>query len=422
MPASATPDAAEAGWRRPRWRRPAATVLTWCVVAVVAANGFLISWLVLRTYATSSDLHVYVGAVRAAGHQSLYDFATPGAEHKLFTYPPFGAVLFYPASLVTEPILQIAWPVAMLLAGAAIGVIMAPHAAPRLSHYLPAGGWRRTPALPLAIALVLASGTMSSNLVSGQVSLFIALLVLLDVCRLVPDRFQGIATGVAAAIKLTPLIFVPYLWLTGRRRAAVTSLVTFIACGVIGWLAYPGDTVRYWLTELWQFNRVAPAWAPGNQSVNGILARVGLTGTPEKAIWIVLCVAIVCVALLRAVRADRRGHHLLGSAIVGAASVCASPVSWEHHTIWLVLAAVGVVWAGSRRQLLWPLIVVVVMLTLRPYALMTYEWLPAAATRILINSEVVLAILVACVVPFHEIRRQRPRDEPAPAEVAEAHG
>ena len=407
MPASTTPDARPPERRAPGWRRTAATVLTWIVVAVVTANGFLVSAVVLRQYATTSDLHVYVGAVRASAHGSLYDFAV--SDGRGFTYPPFSAAILQPVVQVPESALRIAWPIAMLLAAAAIGVIMAPHAAQRLSRYWPPRDWRRTPALPLAVALVLASGTVSSNLVSGQVSLFIALLALLDICRLVPARFQGIATGVSAAIKLTPLIFVPYYWFTGRRRTAVTSLVTFVVCGGIGWVVYPSDSVRYWFGALWHFDRVAPAAAPGNQSVNGILARLGLAGPPELVIWIALSAAIVCVAMMRGVRADRGGHALLGGAIVGAASICVSPVSWEHHTIWLVLSIVGVVWAGSRRQLAWPLIVVVVMLTLRPYALMTYHWLPASFVKVATNAEVLLALAVACLVPFAEVARRRGR-------------
>lgn len=402
--------------------RLAATALAWCVVAIAAANGFLTSWLVLRNTAKESDLYVYVGAVRAASHQSLYDFATPGIDHKLFTYPPFSALLFYPASLVPDPVLQFMWPIATLLAGAAIGTIMAPRLAPRLAHYWPADDWRRTPVLPLAITVVVLSGPVSSNLVFGQVSLFIALLVLLDVRHFVPDRYQGIATGIAAAIKLTPLIFIPYLWLAGRRRAAVTSMITFVACGIAGWALHPTDSVRYWLVELWRFDRVAPAVDPGNQSMNGILARAGLTGMTEKALWIVLCVTIVVLALYRSVRADRNGHPFLAVAIVGAASVCVSPISWEHHTIWVVLAAVGLVWTGARKQLLWPFIVVIVMLTLRPYALMTYEWLPVIVTHGLVSSEALLALLVACVVPFHEIRKPQPRPESTPTQIAEVRG
>ena len=38
-------------------------------------------------------------------------------------------------------------------------------------------------------------------------------------------RWRGVAIGVAAGVKLTPLIFIPYLWLIGRRRAAIAGLV-----------------------------------------------------------------------------------------------------------------------------------------------------------------------------------------------------
>ena len=49
----------------------------------------------------------------------------------------------------------------------------------------------------LAIALF-ASAPISSNFRFGQISVFLVALVLLDALAVVPERWRGVATGVAA--------------------------------------------------------------------------------------------------------------------------------------------------------------------------------------------------------------------------------
>ena len=65
----------------------------------------------------------------------------------------------------------------------------------------------------------------------GQVNLFVTFLVMWDLLseRRIGKRQMplGVATGLAAAVKLTPLLFVPYLLLTRRWRGALTCVITF---------------------------------------------------------------------------------------------------------------------------------------------------------------------------------------------------
>ena len=59
--------------------------------------------------------------------------------------------------------------------------------------------------------------------------------------------WQGIATGLAAGIKLTPLIFVAYLLITRRVRAATTAAATFAATVAIGVVLLPSQSRVFWL-------------------------------------------------------------------------------------------------------------------------------------------------------------------------------
>ncbi|MFG2005081.1 glycosyltransferase family 87 protein [Spirillospora sp. NPDC048911] len=93
----------------------------------------------------------------------------------------------------------------------------------RRSGWLVARGLGRTrwPLVLGAASLLLLSVPLQSGLRFGQVSVFLVVLAFADAAGLVPARWRGVAIGLAGAIKLTPLIFVPYLLVIGERRAAL---------------------------------------------------------------------------------------------------------------------------------------------------------------------------------------------------------
>jgi alpha-1,2-mannosyltransferase len=59
---------------------------------------------------------------------------------------------------------------------------------------------------------------------------------------------------VAAAIKLTPLIYVPYFWFSGQRRTAVTATATVGTAA--GWLLLPKDPPGSGFVEVWNVHRI----------------------------------------------------------------------------------------------------------------------------------------------------------------------
>lgn len=388
--------------------------LSWVGCLAVLVHGYLtglraMKWPGSLPDYTFSDLHVYLGALHALARDgTLYDYtASNGCP---FTYPPFAGIVMSPMVAVDANVLTILWPLAVLLACVPFAVLLAPQLARLTARWWPVHDWLRTPVLPLSLVFVAGSQIVASNLLFGQVSLFIALLALVDAARVVPPRYRGIATGIAAAVKLTPLAFVPYLWFTGQRRAAVTAAGTFAACTGLGWLFMPGDSIRYWFTELWQTNRVGVPNQVGNVSVKGLLTRLGMTGGTEQLVWILLIAVIVIVGLYRATRADRAGYPLLGAAIAGTISVCVSPVSWTHHAIWLVIAMAGTLGAAHHwRRFGWPFTVLLVTAVLMSYTIMQMAELPDWLRAVFVDTLPVLAIAIACLIPFNELRAERTR-------------
>ncbi|MBU2669419.1 DUF2029 domain-containing protein [Actinoplanes bogorensis] len=188
------------------------------------------------------------------------------------------------------------------------------------------------------VALLLTlSAPVSSNFKYGQVSLFLAALVLADMTALRRTPWHGTLIGLAAAVKLTPLIFIPLLWVTGRRKAAALATATFAGCGLAGFVALPRDSWRFWTGEGFDVSRLGYVTGLGNQSLNGALMRLGAAPGVRETLVLIVGGVIVLLALRRAARL--KDNPLAATVVVGAASIVLSPVSWTHHQVWLVLAA-----------------------------------------------------------------------------------
>ena len=135
--------------------------------------------------------------------------------------------------------------------------------------HLDARGW-------LVAALVIGAVALEpvwQNLSFGQVNLVLMAAVVADLTR--PERrFSGVLVGLAAAVKLTPLVFVVLLLLVGRRGAAGRAALTFLATVAVGFAVAPGAAASYWTLGLLDADRVGPPWLAHNQSAYGVLTRL----------------------------------------------------------------------------------------------------------------------------------------------------
>ena len=167
----------------------------------------------------------------------------------LFTYPPFAALLFAPWQRVFTTVhsVQTVWTICNLAALIALLVLSLRIVKPEMD---------RKAALRLGLLLSLPALLLNPVVITvdfGQVNLVVTLLVMWD---LLSQRrigsWQaplGVATGLAAAVKLTPILFVPYLILTRRTRGAVTCVVTFVVCELVTFLLSPTSSTAYWTTR-----------------------------------------------------------------------------------------------------------------------------------------------------------------------------
>jgi alpha-1,2-mannosyltransferase len=362
-----------------RDQRSLRTALLWLPAALAA---LITTWVALTRppHVRLSDLAVYTGAVEGLTHgASLYDFISAGDAP--FTYPPFAGLLFLPLVGASPSALQLGWTLSTLVILAGLAVVLSRHAG--------AAGAPSRLAPAFALALVL-SAPVSSNLRFGQVSLLLAALITVDVLALRQSRWQGLLIGLAAAVKLTPLIFIPMLWLTGRRRAAVLASATFAVCAALAGLALPGDSWRFWTTEISHVSRLGHITGIGNQSLNAALLRLELSAPVRSAVVLLAGGAIAALALHRAARQARSGDWFSALVLTGAAGLVLSPVSWTHHQIWLVLAALLPVAGAPWARRAWPVLVLAVMLL--P--------LPALGPPLWSNARLLLAVTIAVLLPL----------------------
>jgi alpha-1,2-mannosyltransferase len=184
--------------------------------------------------------------------------------------------------------------------------------------------------IPVAVAAALWLEPVTATLGYGQINLLIALLIVGDLSRRDSARGKGALLGLAAGLKLTPLIFVPYLLFSRRRRPAIVALGTFASTVALGCAALPGDSRHFWGGGLFlDSRRVGGSSVPANQSLRGVILRLDPSLGSRWVLAIAVLVGIVGVAL--AARASRRGDEAMGFSLCAVTGLLVSPVSWSHH-------------------------------------------------------------------------------------------
>ena len=337
-----------------RWLLPAGAAL------LVAVLGLYVADLAthLSSMAAMRDLVVYRNGGLIARHVTpaydgrraspLYDWT--GSNGVQFTYPPFAAVVFAVASVLSWTAMRWAMTLASL---AALG----------LSLWLVFGalGYSARPRIRLgatfgAAALALLTEPVQETLGLGQANLLLMLLVVADLLTpsVLAGRtrwWHGIGIGVAAGVKLTPLIFIPYLLLVRRYRQAATAAGTFAATVALGYAILPRDSGTYWWHRLFlNANRIVFLGTRGNQSLRGIATRLAGSVTSGTVPWVVAAILVVAAGLVAAAVLYRAGYPVAGMLACALTGLLVSPLTWDHHWVWVAPAIALLAHLGARAR------------------------------------------------------------------------
>ncbi|MYY00501.1 DUF2029 domain-containing protein [Streptomyces sp. SID486] len=285
------------------------------------------------------DLRVYYGAVHTWAHHGgrIYDYRVPGTGYG-FTYPPFAAVAMLPLALLGRTTAIV---VSLLVNLAALAGVL---------RVLAGADWRRHGWYRWALCLCLLAlfEPLRDTFGFGQVNLVLLALVLADSALLAAGRgrWAGVGTGLAAAVKLTPALFIGLLLLAGRRRAAGTAVAVAAAATATAAWVDPAASRFYWTEALWDTGRVGRLDYVSNQSLQGVLARLGESGRP---LWAAAVLLTLSVWALRGRRAVAAGDWEAAFALTGATACLVSPITWVHHLVWLLPSFAVLVRAGHLR-------------------------------------------------------------------------
>ncbi len=311
------------------------TISRWWLVALLSAT-LLISVQWKMDILDRLDFHIYVEAVRYARHFSLYDYRIAVAPYG-FTYPPFAAVALWPIAHLPTALAEHVWLVATVLAAGALSVVATKTAPRRCPTWAKAG--------IVAASLWTMPVVLTARL--GQINTFVALLVGLEVVAWRRgSRTFGVATGIAAALKLTPGLLILYWLYRGHRRPTARALAAFLVATVSALIVYRRDSQRYWTHILFDTDRVGRLDHPFNTAMRRIITWMPIGGAAQTGLWLGVSLLVVTVAFRRAASAERYGNHLAAVTLVMLSSYLVSPVTWGHHLMFIIPALVLIIGDG----------------------------------------------------------------------------
>lgn len=317
------------------WWIPLLTAL-WLAGSFFRPRSSFLPW---RPLMPDFDVYVYAARALLTGGD-IYN--VPGWP---FLYPPFAAILALPTGI--SPDARIAGMFVMQVLNAFIFTAVVWRIGLR--------GWRAPVVVALGLALV---GTLDADIKMGNIQGLMVALIFLDLApgpgllrRLLPvkrfprldrDRLipMGVLLGLMTAIKIIPGLFIVYLLLTRRFRAALVAIGTGAAVTLATAVVLPGQTVKFF--------RLLASGAIGGYASGTLLHYQGWVSALQRFLGyadstrtvLTLCGLVIGVlGLLAAVRWHRAGQEWLALSLCGAATILFSPLAWNYYYLWLLPGA-----------------------------------------------------------------------------------
>jgi len=316
-----------------------AVVVSWVIYAVISGHNGALDEVDLTVYRDGGlivrHIRPYYDPHAAA---PLYDWGGYSALALKFTYTPFAAISFALISFLPWTPL---WILSVVVNIAALVAAL----------WFTFGGLGYTDrrvrlgATLLAAAVTFWLQPVVRTIYLGQVNLILMAAIIWDLCQ--PDNskgrtrwWKGAVTGVAAGIKLVPLIFVPYLLVTRKFREAAMTVAGFLATVLIGFVILPGDSSKWWLHGMVfsDGNRTGfTGWA-GNQSLRALVTRLSGSITAGTTPWLIAAAIAFILGMTAAYLLHRAGYELPALLATALTGLLISPISWDHHWVWVAPA------------------------------------------------------------------------------------
>jgi alpha-1,2-mannosyltransferase len=316
-----------------------AVVVSWVIFAVLTGKNGALDEVDLTVYRDGGLIVRHVQPYyNPHAYDPLYDWGGYSSLALKFTYTPFAAIAFAVISFLPWTPL---WVLSVVVNIAALVVAL----------WFTFGGLGyadrrvRLGATLIAAAVAFWLQPVVRTIYLGQINLILMAAIIWDLCQ--PDNsngrtrwWKGAVTGVAAGIKLTPLIFVPYLLVTRKFREAAMTVAGFLATVLVGFVILPHDSSKWWLHGMVfsDGNRTGfTGWA-GNQSLRGLITRLSGSIVLGTKPWIAAAAVALVLGILAAYLLDRAGYHMPAILAAALTGLLISPISWDHHWVWVAPA------------------------------------------------------------------------------------
>jgi hypothetical protein len=306
-----------------------------------------------RQQEIGSDFAVFWQAGRdfTSGHPLYHDYL-PGARE--FKYPPFAAFVFQllglfslkTAASLFSLLNIVLWPAAILCVRSIVRAL------------LPQGNLS---AIPLVLAVILSAQLFQDNYQHVQMNELVFILVLLGIRNYLRGRDRGAAACfvAATALKVTPVFFLAWLLIRGRRRALLAALVLGLGTIVLpilqrGPAAGVADLAEYFQGFLAAQPNAASCTFHSCQNLGAMVARMMQPGTdpqqPDfqyvvasahaalityRMLWVTIL--LLFLARLVLLRIRRSPLSALEFTLPILTALLLSPITFKAHMVSLLL-------------------------------------------------------------------------------------
>ncbi|MDQ6856360.1 MAG: DUF2029 domain-containing protein [Candidatus Dormibacteraeota bacterium] len=336
------------------WRSIAHVLVTAGASAAVigAVYTFVVQPLTGSFAGPFEDFGAYAGAAHAVatGTSPYASFSGATIVMTGYDYPPFAAVLLRPLAFLSARWQELVWlwiSVVALVAGAVI-----------TARALLPSTWPRA-RVGIFVALIFPAATY--NLWHGQMNTVIFLLLALALSDYLSGHRTrcGVILGVAAGIKIAPVVLLVVLLRRGWWRGAVAGLATGAVTLAIGVATLGWPVTREYLTSVLPVLNRDNGWIY-NQTWNGVvnrLAQHSVVTVDAPSVWLhaaATALSLVTVgALLLAVRGHQRTRAERGAEFACGVTVMllVGSIAWYPvyvHLLITIAAAVGLAHERGR--------------------------------------------------------------------------